>query len=95
MNPDDPEAAERFQELVAAYNSIMGHLDFSSADEGFLEMSGYIPPKMVGIYLKGNYRLVNTKKHLWLLNCDRKLCELNLGCNSVYCVVSIERCLNT
>ena len=27
VNPDDPEAAERFQELVAAYNSIMGHLD--------------------------------------------------------------------
>ena len=24
VNPDDPEAAERFQELVAAYNSIMG-----------------------------------------------------------------------
>ena len=27
VNSDDPEAAERFQELVAAYNSIMGHLD--------------------------------------------------------------------
>lgn len=25
-NPEDPEAGERFQELVAAYNSIMGHL---------------------------------------------------------------------
>eukprot|EP00435_Cladocopium_sp_Y103_P007445 s3227_g2.t1 len=28
VNPDDPEAAERFQELVAAYNSVMGAVSF-------------------------------------------------------------------
>lgn len=45
VNPDDPEAAERFQELVAAYNSIMGHLDFSSADEGIFGDVWLAPPK--------------------------------------------------
>ena len=80
VNPDDPEAAERFQELVAAYNSIMGHLDFPSADEGFV---GDV--RKTKTTRKKKYMLIwkeiplcwIQRKHqlLALLNCDRKMLQ--------------------